>query len=57
MAELQVLIRSVIQLPQNSIGFCFGVFACIIKTDAVLQQQERLKERKKIVRKKGSKAE
>jgi len=57
MAKVQVSIRHVIQLPQNSTGFCFGVISCIITIDAVLHQQENLNKGKKIVGKKGSKAE
>ena len=45
MAKIQVSIRSVIQLAQNSIGFCFGVFVCIVTIDVVLHQTERQKER------------
>jgi len=45
MGKIQVSIRRVIHLPQNSIRFCLGVFVCIITIDAVHQQQERQNER------------
>ena len=45
MTKIQVSIRHVIQLPQDSIGFCLAVFVCTITTDAVQQQQERQNER------------
>jgi len=45
MTKTQVSIRHVIQLPQDSIGFCLGVFVCIMTIDAVQHRQERQNER------------
>jgi hypothetical protein len=47
MGKIQVSIRRVIQLPQNSTGFCLVVFVRIIAIDAVQQQQERQNEHEK----------
>ena len=45
MTKTQVSIRHVIQLPQDSIGFCLGVFVCEITTDARLLHKEAQNER------------
>ena len=45
MTKIQVSIRRVIHLPQTSIGFCLGVFVCIITIDAAQHRQDRQNER------------